>query len=120
MRRLLTIALLLVAVNGSALELRELVGHKVTLRGRFSLRGKENPFVLVGKVPVYVVPDMSKTGTFTWGEPWASMENRDVTLTGILRRFEPPRSKTPARNDVQNSPPHFFVKLRDTTISLVK
>ena len=128
----LAIALLTLVVSGCAqeppvalghqrterpLRLRERVGQKVTLRGRFSLLGKEAPFVLVGEEPVYLIAE----APFTWGEPYISMEKREVTITGVLRRFEPPRTATPIRESVQQlPPPYFFFELRDTTISVAR
>jgi hypothetical protein len=39
------------------------------------------PFILVGGRPIYLVPH----GSFSWGEPYASMEGHDVRVTGTLR-----------------------------------
>ena len=129
--RHLAIVLLALALNGCAqerpvafgqqpaerpLQLRECVGKKVTLRGRFSLWGKQAPFVLVGEEPVYLVAE----APFTWGEPYISMENREVTVTGVLRRFEPLRIARPTPNSVQQLPPHFFFEMHDTMISVAR
>jgi hypothetical protein len=129
--RHLAVGLLTLAVSGCAqeqpvplaqqpaerpLQLRERVGQKVTLRGRFSLRGKQAPFVLVGDEPVYLVAE----APFTWGEPYISMENREVTIAGVLKRFEPPRTATPIPDRVQQLPPYFFFEMRDTTISVAR
>jgi hypothetical protein len=62
-------------------ELHQHVGEGVTMLGKFSLRGKIGPFVLVNDRPIYLVPQ----GSFSWGEPFASMEGKDVRITGILR-----------------------------------
>jgi len=133
--RHLAVALLALAVTGCAqerplplrapaakrsIELIDRVGEKVTLRGRFSLRGKQAPFVLVGKDQVYLIPDMRNAETFTWGEPYVSMENRQVILTGVLKRYEPPLPAVPVPGTVQQSPPYFFLELRDTTIFLAR
>jgi hypothetical protein len=133
--RHLAIALVALAVTGCAQErplplrapaarrpvqLIERVGQKVTLRGRFSLRGKHDPFVLVGKDQVYLIPDMRNTGTFTWSEPYASMDNREVIVTGVLKRYEPSLPAVPVPVTVQQSPPYFFLELRDTTIFLAR
>ena len=127
----LAVGLLTLAVSGCAqeqpvalgqqpaerpLQLRERVGQKVTLRGRFSLRGKQAPFVLVGEEPVYLVAE----APFTWGEPYISMENREVIIAGVLERFEPPRTATPIPDSVQQRPPYFFFEMRDTTISVAR
>ena len=62
-------------------ELQQHLGERVTIHGKFSLRGKIGPFILAGGRPVYLVPK----GSFNWGEPYASMEGRDVRVTGTLR-----------------------------------
>jgi hypothetical protein len=62
----------------------ELLGHigeKVTMHGKFSLRGKIGPYILVTNGPIYVVPQ----GSFSWGDNYARMEGQDVRVTGILR-----------------------------------
>jgi hypothetical protein len=69
-------------------ELRKHLGERVTIRGQFSLRGKIGPFILVGGRPIYLVPK----GSFSWGEPYASMEGRDVLDTGTLRFARYPES----------------------------
>jgi hypothetical protein len=63
-------------------ELRQHLGQVVTMRGQFSLRGKVGPFILTaGGRPVY----LESKGSFSWGETYASMEGRDVRVTGTLR-----------------------------------
>jgi hypothetical protein len=70
----------------------------------------------VGDEPVYLVADAS----FTWGEPYIGMEDREVTIAGVLRRSEPPRTATRIPDSVQQLPPYFFVEMRDTTISIAR
>jgi hypothetical protein len=62
---------------------------------------------------VYLIAEAS----FTWGEPYVSLENREVTITGVLRRYEPTRAATPIPDAVQQSMAHFFFEMRNTTIS---
>jgi hypothetical protein len=125
--RQLAVGLLTLAVSGCAQEqppgqqppegpvaLREHIGQKLTLHGRFSLLGKQAPFVLVGDEPVYLVADAS----FTWGGRYIGLEGREVTIAGVLKRFEPPRTATPIPDSVQQLPPYFFFEMRDTTISV--
>src|SRR2546421_11995465 len=49
-------------------ELQQHLGERVTMRGRFSLRGKVGPFILVGGRPIYLESKRS----FSWGKPYAS------------------------------------------------
>jgi hypothetical protein len=62
-------------------ELHHHVGHRVTLSGPFSLRGKIGPFILVGGRPVYLVSH----GTFSWNGRLEQMEGKNVRVTGTLR-----------------------------------
>ncbi|HEV2915069.1 MAG TPA: hypothetical protein VGX92_17460 [Pyrinomonadaceae bacterium] len=62
-------------------ELQQHLGERIVMRGRFSLRGKAGPFILVGGRSIYLVAKES----FSWGKPYASMEGRDVRVTGTLR-----------------------------------
>jgi len=67
--------------SASDSELQHHLGERVTMRGQFSLRGKVGPFILAGGRPIYLVPK----GSFSWGEPYASMEGKEVGVTGMLR-----------------------------------
>ena len=62
-------------------ELQRHIGETVTLHGRFSLRGKAGPFILVGTRPVY----LEASGSFNWNDRYAKMEGHNVTVTGVLR-----------------------------------
>ena len=72
-------------------EWQQHLGERVQMRGRFSLRGKAGPFILVGGRPIYFVPK----GSFSWGEAYARMEGKDVRVTGMLRfaHYPAPASK---------------------------
>jgi hypothetical protein len=83
------------------------------MRGRFSLRGKVGPFILVGGRPIYLVP----TGAFTWGEPYAQMEGKDVRVTGTLRFAHyptPPAEALPAGRPSD----HFYFEAETARIEL--
>ena len=71
--------------------LRTLVGKQITISGRFSLRGKFGPFVLLSNEQmIYLLPK----GSFTWGKTYSEMEGKLVTATGTLRFFHSPDSKS--------------------------
>ena len=94
-------------------ELQRHTGERVSLRGRFSLRGKTGPFILVGGRPVYLVPK----GSFSWGEPYASMEGKDVLVTGTLR-FAHGAEPTPEALPEGRAPDHFYFEAETAKVEL--
>ena len=94
-------------------ELQQHLGERVTMRGRFSLRGKVGPFILAGGRPIYLVPK----GSFSWGEPYASMEGKDVRVTGTLRFAhypEPPPEAVPAGRALN----HFYFEAETAKVEV--
>lgn len=94
-------------------ELQRHLGERVTMRGRFSLRGKVGPFILAGGRPIYLVP----TGSFSWGEPYVSMEGKDVRVAGTLRfahYTEPPPDALPEGR----APDHYYFEAETAKIEL--
>jgi hypothetical protein len=74
----------------------ELLGHlgeKVTMHGKWSLRGVTGPYILANNREIYLV----SKGSFSWGEEYLRMEGKDVRVTGILRHahFEPSTEQHP-------------------------
>ena len=94
-------------------ELQQHLGERVTMRGRFSLRGKLAPLILVSERPIYLVPK----GPFSWGEPYASMEGRDVRVTGTLRFAHYPEAPLGALPEGRPSD-HFYFEAETTNIEL--
>jgi hypothetical protein len=79
------------ATTASFDELHRLVGKQITIHGKFSLRGKFGPFVLLSNAQmVYLVPK----GSFAWGKTYSEMEGKLVAATGILNLFHSPDSKS--------------------------
>ena len=96
-------------------ELQQHLGERVTMRGRFSLRGKVGPFILTGSRPIYLVPK----GSFSWGESYARMEGRDVRVTGTLRfahYAEPPAEAFPEGR----ASDHFYFEAETAKVELVE
>ena len=96
-------------------ELRQHLGERVTMSGQFSLRGKTGPFILDGGRPIYLV----SKGSFFWGEPYASMEGRDVRVTGTLRFAhypEPQSGYLPAGRP----PDHFYFAAETAKVELIR
>ena len=85
-------------------DLRSLVGRKVTLRGKFSLRGKIGPFLIVNGSPVYLVP----RGSFSWGQRYSRMEGSIVSVTGTLRFFQAPPEPEPPDPTTARVPDYFY------------
>jgi hypothetical protein len=69
------------------------VGEKVTMHGKWSLRGVIGPYILANNGPIYLV----SKGNFSWGEKYARMEGKDVRVTGVLRyaHYEPSTEQHP-------------------------
>jgi hypothetical protein len=84
------------------------VGEKVTMHGKWSLRGIIGPYILANNGPVYLV----SKGDFSWGEKYARMEGKDVRVTGVLRyaHYEPSAEQHP--------PDHFYFEAETAKIEL--
>ena len=98
-------------VNLNEVSDSELLGHvgeKVTMHGKWSLRGLTGPFILAYNRPIYIV----SKGNFSWGEKYARMEGKDVRVTGVLRyaRYEP--------SPEQHPPDHFYFEAETAKIEL--
>ena len=96
-------------------ELQQHLGERVSMHGRFSLRGKLGPFIVVVGRPIYLVPK----GSFSWGEFYASMEARDVRVTGTLRFAhypEPPPGALPEGR----APDHFYFEAETAKVELTE
>lgn len=94
-----------------------LIGKQITIRGKFSLRGKIGPYVaLDNHQVVYLV---SKT-SFTWGKPYSEMDGKFVTATGTLRFYEasPAPPEDPNRI-VARAPDFFYFEVQTTELRLI-
>jgi hypothetical protein len=89
-------------------ELLGYVGEKVTMHGKWSLRGLIGPYILANNGPIYLV----SKGNFSWGEQYARMEGKDVRVTGVLRyaHYEP--------STEQHPPDHFYFEAETAKIEL--
>ncbi|HVS20954.1 MAG TPA: hypothetical protein VHD88_03860, partial [Pyrinomonadaceae bacterium] len=84
-------------------ELRRHLGESVTMHGRFSLRGKIGPFILVDGRPVYLV----SSGSFVWDRNYEKLEGLAVRVTGTLRfAHYPDATQDPL--PVARVPDHFY------------
>ena len=83
------------------------------MRGRFSLRGKLGPFILLGSRQIYLVP----TGSFSWAEPYARMEGRNVRITGTLRFAHYPEPAAGALPEGR-APDHFYFEAETAKVEL--
>jgi hypothetical protein len=92
--------------------LRSLIGQQVTLRGKFSLRGKIGPFVLVRGRPVYI----EAAGSYTWGQPYSSLEGKIVRVTGILRFRQFPPEAEPVDPAKARVPDYFYFEAENARI----
>lgn len=99
--------------SASDSELQQHLGERVTMHGRFSLFGKLGPFILLGGRPIYLVPK----GSFSWGEPYSSMEGRDVRVTGTLRFAHYPKPPAGALPEAR-APDHFYFEAETAKVEL--
>jgi hypothetical protein len=94
--------------------LHTLIGKHVTIRGKFSLRGKFGPYILLSNQQVvYLVP----RGSFTWGEPYSEMEGKLVAATGTLSFFHSPDSGS-AGPAVAQAPDYFYFEAETAQLRL--
>ena len=92
-----------------------LIGKPVTIRGKFSLRGKFGPYVLLGNQQVvYLEP----RGSFTWGEPYSEMEGKLVAATGTLRFYHEPDAE-PANRAFARAVDHFYLEAETAQLRLI-
>lgn len=99
--------------EASATELLSHVGQKVTIHGKWSLRGKIGPYIVVASGPIYVVSQ----GSFSWGKEYARMEGQDVRVTGVLRYAHYPEPKE-GPSTVQHAYDHFYFEAETAKIEL--
>jgi hypothetical protein len=93
-------------------QLHQHLGEKVTMHGKFSLRGKTGPFILVRKRPIYIKPSEP-----SWNRSYAGMEGKDVQVTGILRFAKNPQAGS---GDLPAGTPsdHFYFEAESAEINL--
>ena len=92
---------------------RHYVGTPVTIKGRFSLRGKFGAYVDTGRAEIYIVANPSRS--FTWDPKiYEPLEGRRVIVTGVLRLYQAP----PFDGDsaVARAPDYLFFELDHSTI----
>jgi hypothetical protein len=93
-----------------------LIGKQITIRGKFSLRGKFDPYVLLDNGQVVYI---ESRGSFTWGEPYSAMEGKLVTATGILRFYHDPDAPTSRPSIVARAPDHYYLESETPQLRLI-
>jgi|GEM_PF-5656594 len=59
-----------------------MIGHNITMSGKFALNGKLGPYILCDEVVFYLLP---KNGSsFGWGPEYAKMDGKNVRISGTL------------------------------------
>lgn len=97
-------------------DLQRHVGETVTMRGVFSLRGKVGPFILVGGRPIY----LESLRSFSWGEPYARMEGKEVRVTGTLRFIHYPEVPPSKASPVARATDHFYFEAETVKVDLIE
>ena len=99
--------------DASESELLNHVGEKVTMHGKWSLRGKIGPYILAANGPIYVVSQ----GSYSWGEKYGRMEGKDVRVTGVLR-YAHSSAASERPSSEQHIPDHFYFEAETAKIEL--
>ncbi|HZS28871.1 MAG TPA: hypothetical protein VFB76_16710 [Candidatus Angelobacter sp.] len=93
-----------------------LIGKQITIRGKFSLKGKIGPYILVGNQEVYLV---NLSSTFEWGEPYSEMEGKLVEVTGTLRFYHDPPADPTERGTKAHAYDYFYFEAETTQLQLI-
>jgi hypothetical protein len=94
-----------------------LIGKQITIRGKFSLRGKFGAYVVLdNQQGVYLVP--TGPGTFTWGKPYSEMEGKLVEATGTLRFYHELPAE-PSDRTVARAPDHYYFAVETAQLRLI-
>ena len=100
--------------DASESELRKHIGESVTMRGTFSLFGvKLAPFILVSGRPIYLESKIP----ISLGEPYVSMQDKDVRVTGTLRFAQYPKPP-PGDLPAGRVPDHFYIEQETAKVEL--
>jgi hypothetical protein len=103
------------AVSDEVLQVSQaLIGKRITIHGRFSLRGKwPGPYVWLDNEYVYI-----RGGT--WGEPYSQWEGKLVEATGTLRFYHDPDAAANRGKaiPVARPPDHYYFEAETTQLRL--
>ncbi|HEY2913660.1 MAG TPA: hypothetical protein VGK21_09900 [Candidatus Angelobacter sp.] len=93
---------------------QNLVGQRITIRGKFSLLGKIGPYIALDEgQEVYLVHG----GSFTWGRHYSEMEGKRVAARGILRFYHAPPTERTDRA-VAHAPDYFYLEVETAHLRL--
>lgn len=91
-----------------------LIGRKVTIQGKFSLRGKIAPaYVALADHQAVYLP-----ASWRWSATYSEMDGKIVAATGILRFYHSPDAK-PAGNIRARLPDHFYFQAETTQLRFI-
>jgi hypothetical protein len=107
------------AAAGSNKVSQALVGKQITIRGKFSVRGKFGGFVeLDNQQVVYLEP--RGPSTFTWGKSYSEMEGKLVEATGTLRFYHDAAPVDPAKAYAKaRAVDHFYFEAETAKLLLI-
>lgn len=92
-----------------------LVGQRITIRGKFSLRGKIAPaYVALDDHQVVYLP-----ASWKWVRTYSEIEGKRVAATGILRFYHGP-DPAPADNTKARLPDHFYLEAETTRLWFIE
>jgi hypothetical protein len=91
-----------------------LIGQQITIRGKFSLRGK----ITVASVWLDNHDAIYLEHKGEWGPPYSEWEGKRVAVSGILRFYQSPPAK-PTASTVARLPDHFYFEEKNTRLRLI-
>lgn len=92
-----------------------LVGKQITIRGKYSTRGKFGACVLLDNHQVvYLVPMRSPM----WKEPYSEMEGKLVVATGTLRFYHDPNT-TSGASTVARAVDHYYFEVENAQLQFI-
>jgi hypothetical protein len=92
-----------------------LIGKQITIHGKFSMRGKVGPYVVLdNQQVVYLVSKDS----FTWGKSYSEMEGKLVATTGTLRFYQAPPAESTDRS-VARLDDYFYFEAETVELRLI-
>jgi hypothetical protein len=92
-----------------------MVGKQITIHGKFSLRGKVGPYIVLDNRQVVYLENTK--GSFTWAKPYSEMEGQLVAATGTLRFYQEPPAE-PTERAVTRVRDHFYFEAESVQLRL--
>lgn len=99
------------------LEINQLIGKEITLRGKFELAGLVGPYISCGSEEIYLEPHPSPA--FIWDSAYEKIQQKIVSFTGILhfRHFDPCPDGEDMKGNCQLPPDYYYFDAETVKVS---